>query len=96
MEEGGLSYKLSVGGINVALLLLLRAEGGEEERRRREGRGAPGIQINAGGSDCLFPLFIYCHLRDAAEGQGSTLRLHRGRRLGNGPLLTGTMDITQR
>lgn len=51
---GGVSYKLSVGGINVALLVRWRVEG----------------QINAGGSDCLFPLFTHCHFRTLLKDRG--------------------------
>ena len=51
---GGVSYKLSVGGINVAMLVRWRVGG----------------QINAGGSDCLFPLFTHCHFRTLPKDGG--------------------------
>ncbi len=60
-----------------------------------EGRGS---QINAGGSDCLFPLFIYRHLRTPLKDRGmagSTMS-PLGLKTRNGSLLTQTMDITQR
>lgn len=53
-EWGGVSYKLSVGGINVAMLVRWRVGG----------------QINAGGSDCLFPLFTHCHFRTLLKDVG--------------------------
>lgn len=57
VEVGGLlSYKLSVGGINVALLVKA---------------GESGSQINAGGSDCLLPLFIHRDLRTLLKDKGA-------------------------